>query len=114
MKVIAIILIIAGETAAIYAELIAASRHSANGLSFLSAFSKSTPLIVAGGISLVSGYIFGFKAFKNIWIVSAVSITTILIIEPILNYALFRQLPTRGASVGLLLGIIGFITALVF
>jgi hypothetical protein len=50
----------------------------------------------------------GYKSFKNIWVVSALSITSILIMEPLIGYIIFQQLSTRGALVGLLLGAVGF------
>jgi hypothetical protein len=56
----------------------------------------------------------GYRVFKNIWIVSAISITSILITEPILNYLIFHELPTKGALAGLILGVIGFVLALLF
>ncbi len=62
----------------------------------------------------IAGYILGYKSFQNIWIVSALSITSILIIEPILGYALFQQLPTKGAFLGLILAVIGFIVTLIY
>jgi hypothetical protein len=54
----------------------------------------------------------GFRAFQNIWIVSVSSITSILIIEPLVSYAFFRQSPTTGAFIGLVFGAIGFAAAL--
>ena len=55
-----------------------------------------------------------FKAFKNIWIVSVISITSILLIEPVLAYFIFDQLPTKGAAIGLVLGAIGLYLALFY
>lgn len=111
-KLFAVLLIILGEFFAIGAEMIAAHKlaitGTATGKIFLSMFIAMT---IAGGF-LVLGYMLGYKAFQNIWIVSAVSITSIIIIEPILAYTIFHELPTRGAGIGLCLGIIGLITTL--
>ncbi|MEK6962898.1 MAG: hypothetical protein AABX70_00620 [Nanoarchaeota archaeon] len=113
-KLLTFLLIFLGEGLAIYAELIATKNHNISSQPFLQAFLKMFPLaIVAGGL-LIAGYILGYKSFKNIWIVSALSITSILIIEPILDYTLFSQLPTKGAFVGLILGVIGFIVTLIY
>ncbi|MEM5778032.1 MAG: hypothetical protein QXK49_00160 [Candidatus Aenigmatarchaeota archaeon] len=63
---------------------------------------------------LILGYIFGFSSFKNIWIVSIISITSILISEPILAYTFFHQMPTTGALIGLVFGVLGFISTIIF
>lgn len=70
------------------------------------------PLIIIAGILLLSGYMLGLKAYKNIWIVSVISITSILIAEPIINYTVTHQLPTKGAFIGLIFGVLGFLSAL--
>ncbi|MFA6306855.1 MAG: hypothetical protein WCV70_02635 [Patescibacteria group bacterium] len=111
IKLLALALIIIGEAVMIYAEISGAKIYSGN-FTFQQAFLKSIAAIFIGGAILLSGYIMGYRGFKNIWIVSAVSVTSILVIEPVLNYLIFQQLPTKGALIGLILGIIGFISAL--
>lgn len=69
-------------------------------------------VIMVGSFALLAGYMLGIKAFNNIWIVSAVSISSILILEPIVAYSVFRQIPTKGAFIGFLLGAAGLIIAL--
>lgn len=81
---------------------------------FSSAFGRLFPLIALAGGLLIAGYMIGVRAFQNIWIVSAVSITSILVIEPVLDYVVFQQLPTTGAVIGLVFGAAGFLAALVF
>lgn len=108
-----IVLIFCGETGAILAEMIAAKHYSANS-AFLSVFFKMFLMIVFAAGFLIAGYMVGFKAFKNIWIVSIASITSILIMEPILAYAIFHQLPTKGALDGLILGVIGFLATIFY
>jgi hypothetical protein len=100
-----------GEALSVYAEMLAAQTHEANTHSFLSIFSKATLAIAFAGAFLIAGYMIGYKGFKNIWIVSALSITSILIMEPLLAYLLFKQLPTKGAALGLGLGALGFIAS---
>lgn len=111
-KIASILLIIVGEFFAIGAEMVAAKKLDlatlAGGKIFLLMFITMT---VAGGF-LVLGYMLGYKAFQNIWIVSAISVTSILIIEPILAYVIFHELPTKGALIGLILGGVGFATTL--
>ena len=112
LKVLAIALLFFGEATAIYMESFAAK----NFVSFqlFSIFTlKIILLIILSGACLVSAYILGYRVFKNIWIVAVSSITAILIIEPILIYLFFRQLPSTGAWVGLVLGAVGFVATMV-
>jgi len=45
-------------------------------------------------MSLLFGYMIAYSGFKNIWIVSVVSITAILVLEPLLAWTFFHELPT--------------------
>lgn len=69
------------------------------------------PAVIGAGFGLLLAYVLGIKAFKNIWVVSVISITSIVIAEPILIYAVFRELPTRGALIGFVLGVVGLLSA---
>ena len=113
-KVLVILLIFAGEGLAIFAEMVAARQFQLAQQTFFQIFARAFFIMLVGGVLLVAGYTFGFKYFQNIWIVSAVSITSILIIEPVLAYSFFHQLPTRGAWIGLILGAVGFVTTLIW
>lgn len=111
-KVIVVALIFLGEALAIYAEMLGAKTYSLDGKLFLQIFLKMFLIIMIGGSLLVAGYMFGFKTFKNIWAVSVISITSILIIEPILAILFFKQWPTTGAMIGLILGALGFMATI--
>lgn len=111
-KILVVGLIFLGELLAIYAEMLGARAFSAAGASFVRIFLRMFLIICLGGGFLVAGYILGYQSFKNIWIVSAASITSILIIEPTLAYFVFHQLPTTGAGIGLVLGIVGLLFSL--
>jgi len=114
-KILVIWLIFIGEALSIYAEIIAAKNFSAAGARFFSPiFWRLVILIVIAGLCLLIGYMFGFKVFQNIWTVTVTSLTAILIVEPMLDYIVFRQLPGRGALIGLICGLIGFVAVLVF
>ena len=113
-KILTIILLFLGESIAIYAEMIAARNYSANSKPFLQIFLKMFLVAILAGGFLIVGYMLGFSAFKNIWIVSVTSITSILIMEPILAYTIFNQLPTKGAIIGFILGVIGFVASVLF
>jgi hypothetical protein len=111
-KLLPIIIIFTGETFAILSEIIGAKAFGINNNAFLKTFIRVIPIMLLGSILLVAGYMLGLKNFKNIWIVSVVSFTSILIAEPITNYTITRQLPTKGALIGLIFGVLGFIAAL--
>lgn len=103
-KVIPVIFLFVGETIGIVAEIFSAKSSN----NFLRTFLFGFLLITISAVFLILGYMLGFKYFKNIWIVSAISILSILMVEPILDYTVFNQLPTKGAFIGLILGAIGF------
>lgn len=109
-KIFVVLAIFLGEGLMIYSEMYGARQYTPG--SFNHIFWKMLTIMVPGGALLVAGYIFGYNAFKNIWIISVVSITSILLIEPVLAYAVFHQLPTKGAVAGLILGVIGLFLGL--
>ena len=111
-KLFVIIIIFAGEALAIYAEMVGARQFSDKV--FVQLFLKMFLIMTSGGIFLVAGYMIGYKHFQNIWIVSAISVTSILIIEPFLAYSLFHQLPSRGALLGFIFGSVGFAVTLLW
>ena len=89
-----------GETLAIYGELIAAKGNPWTGLVLAL---SSVPL-------LIWAYFAGYKA-GGIWQVTATSIASILIAEPILVFTMFREVPNKNALIGCLLGAAGLIVA---
>lgn len=107
-KLLVIVLIFFGEALSIYAEVVGARQVTSNN-PFAKIFLTMAIIITFGGIILIAGYLLGIQSFQNIWIVSVVSIVSILIVEPVLDYVVFRQLPTTGAAIGLGLGIVGFL-----
>ncbi len=113
-KIFVLILIFLGEALSIYAEMIGAKSNFAASQPFIQIFLKMFLVVTLAGGFLLAGYMLGFSAFKNIWIVSVASITSILIVEPILIWILFQQTPTPGAIIGFILGAIGLFVALFF
>ncbi|MBB4363026.1 hypothetical protein GGD65_004059 [Bradyrhizobium sp. CIR18] len=69
-------------------------------------------LVSLGGILLVFGYALGYMYLKNIWIIVAISVGAILVVEPILAVLLFRDVPTAGSLIGLILGGFGALAAI--
>jgi len=113
-KILVLVLLFFGEAISIYAEILGAKSHSLASQPFLRIFLKMFLLITLAGGFLILGYMLGFKSFKNIWIVSVASITSILIVEPILAWAIFHQIPTKGAIIGFFLGAIGLFFSIFF
>ncbi len=107
-KLLAILLLFFGEAIAVYAEMAAAKEYSAGG-SYAHIFIKAFIAIALAGGLLIAGYMTGYKSFKNIWIVTVLSITSILIMEPLVAYILFKTLPKRGELIGLILGALGMV-----
>lgn len=112
-KILVIVLVFLGESFAIYAEMQGARANSPTSV-FMQVFWKAFIIMVIGGGLLVAGYMLAMPAFKNVWIVSVVSVTSIIIMEPLMAYILLKQLPTRGALIGFVLGALGMISAVFF
>lgn len=113
MRYIIIALLLLGEALMIYAEVMWARLWWA---SFLTQWTVQhrvvlTTLLVWAWLLLL-GYVWWYKIVDNIWIVAAISIGCILIVEPILLRSIFQELPTRGALIGLWCGIVGICFAL--
>ncbi|MFA7717672.1 MAG: hypothetical protein WC875_03070 [Candidatus Absconditabacterales bacterium] len=107
-KIIGLLSIIAGEFLSIYGEMLG-SKYGRGNSSFLI---KPAILMVAGGLVLLVGYMLAYSGFKNIRIVSVVSITAILILEPILAWTLFHEIPTKGSIIGFIFGAMGMLATI--
>lgn len=113
-KIFVLAMLFAGESLMIYAEMAGAKSNHIASQPFLQIFLKMLLLMTIAGGFLIAGYMLGFNAFKNIWIVSVASITSILIVEPILAWTVFQQVPTVGAVAGFVLGAIGLFLSVFF
>ena len=103
-----LVLMIFGEILTIYSEVYASKlpgRPMETPLMFL----KPMILISIAGISLVFAYWLGYQGTGNIWVVTVASLTLLLILEPIVIYAMLKELPERGALIGFFLGAAGLI-----
>src|SRR4051812_18254365 len=110
-KILILLSVFLGEGVAIYAEM-SSAKHSDQGMGFIPNFFQALVFIVVAGALLIAGYMYGLKVFQNIYIVSVMSITSILLLEPLLAYLIIHQLPTKGAVIGLILGAFGLFSAL--
>ncbi|RZN08297.1 hypothetical protein CWO91_23190 [Bradyrhizobium genosp. SA-3] len=111
LKSVAVAAIFLGEALSIFAELIA-SRQFGKAGGHLAMLLPMFLLVSFGGILLVCGYALGYMHLKNIWIVVAISVGAILVVEPILTLLLFRDVPTAGSLIGLMLGALGTLAAI--
>lgn len=103
-KLIPIALLLAGESLAVYSEIIVAK--DSNSLF------KMLLLMTLAGFFLILGYLLGMKYIGDIWVIAAVSIAGIVVVEPPLIYFIFREIPSTGAIVGLILGVLAIFAAL--
>ena len=104
----ALILMIFGEVLTTYSEVYA-SKLPGRPLETPLMFLKPIILISIAGVSLVFAYWLGYRATGNIWVVTVASLTLLLILEPIVIYAMLKELPERGALIGFILGATGLI-----
>ena len=104
----ALTLMIFGEILTIYSEVYASKLPSSPSEAPLS-FLKPLILICIAGVSLVFAYWLGYQATGNIWVVTVASLTLLLVLEPIVIYAMLKELPERGALIGFILGATGLI-----
>jgi|SRR3989344_6224917 len=108
LKITVIAIIFVAEALYIFSEILSAKYYSDPESNFFQILGKILIITIIGSVLILTGYMLGFRTFKNIWIVSVISITSILIVEPILAFAIFKQMPTKGAFLGLVFGAIGF------
>jgi hypothetical protein len=108
-KIAGVLLVFLGELFAVLAETFGTKYQM-----FSSGFWRMILLITISGLFLVLGYYYGYKGFQNLWIITVVSLTTLLIVEPLIIFTIFGQTPTMGALIGFILGVIGLICAIIF
>ena len=111
-KILVLAAIIVGEVTLIFSEILGAHIYGGGEKTFWATFLRLVIPLTIGAWILLAGYILGLINFQNIWVLSVVSITSVLIFEPILAYAITGQLPTTGALIGFSLGAVGLIITL--
>jgi hypothetical protein len=102
-KFIAIFSLFIGEALAIYPELLI-TRGASWAWTFF--------IITLAGIPLLIGYRLGSQCFTTVWPVFVVSLTSIVIVEPLLLLFWLKQVPSWGSVAGLILGVIGMFLAI--
>ncbi|MGY3621625.1 hypothetical protein [Bradyrhizobium sp. USDA 10063] len=111
LKIVAVGAIFFGEALSIIAELIASKQFGKAG-GDLTTLLPMCLLISFAGILLVFGYALGYMHLENIWIIIAISVGAILVVEPVLTLLLFRDVPTAGSLIGLAFGALGTLAAI--
>lgn len=106
------VLVFAGECLAMLSEIIGAKDEVKDKRHIKKHFYKMAVIMTFAGFFALLGYSLGITVLKNIWIVSVVSIASELILEPFLDYKILKQLPTKGAAIGFVLGAVGIMAAL--
>lgn len=112
MQIFAFLTIFIGEAVVIYAEQLGAKLYSAPSAQFGASFLYTLIPLTVGAVLLVVGYMLAFKHFQNIWIVTVISLGSILLVEPLFNYFYIGQTPTLGAGIGFVLAVLAILTAL--
>lgn len=109
MQFIVAALIFFGELLVIYSEQIGSKLYGLQSYSFGVAFAYALVPAVAGALLLVVGYMLGLKFHQNIWAVTALSLSSILIVEPLFNYFFIGHIPELGSTVGFIFGVMGIL-----
>jgi len=87
-------LMIVGEFCAIYSEVVTA---------------RLAQVMCFAGLCLLGAYWLGYRAVGDIWVVTVVSVTSLLLLEPVVIWGLFQEFPGRGALIGFCLGALGML-----
>jgi hypothetical protein len=109
---ISLLLIVIGEALSIYAELYCGKLLASPARGSYWIWAGNVGLVTLGAWGLMAGYGIGMSAFRDPWIVPVFSITTILLLEPILVFALYSTTPSWRAVGGFVLGSLGLILVL--
>lgn len=109
MQYLVIGCIFLGELLVIYSEQIGAKLYGVGTYSFGPAFALTLIPAITGAVLLVVGYMLGVKLHQNIWAITALSLSSILIVEPLFNYFYIGHIPELGSFIGFLFGVCGIL-----
>lgn len=112
LQILAIALLLAGECGAVWAEVSFACDRAAHGLT--RSIVVHAGAMAAASVGLLGGYRLCTRVLGDVWAVGVLSIVTILIAEPAITLLVSGQRPGPGAVVGLLLGGLGLLIALLW
>ena len=112
LGVFALGVMVVGEFCAIYSEVVTAKLAQAGSGSW-EVFVLPVVLMCFAGLCLLGAYWLGFVVVGDIWNVTVVSVTSLLLLEPVVVWALFHEAPGRGALIGFCLGVLGMLATVV-
>ena len=112
MRFLSLVILFVGEGAGIWAEMMGARAYIQPGATFTRALLPTIPLILVSAFLLVTAYTLGLRAFTNIWAVTAISVGSILIVEPLFNLLYIGQTPTFGSGLGFFFGAAGILSSI--
>lgn len=114
MKYLVLILLFVGEATSIYAEEIGAKLYASttHPMTFAQSLLHTAIPLVLGALCIITAYTLGLRYLHNIWIISAVSFASILLVEPAFDYWYIGQTPTLGAAFGMVFAVLGICSTL--
>ncbi|GEM_PF-3555848 len=114
MKLVILASIFLGEFIGVYLEISLASKFKALGsFSEIGKFILLlTPLFIISFILLLFGYIYGYRNFNKIWVITVVSWSSIILVESTLNYFIFNELPRGKTLISGVLAIVAIVISI--
>jgi len=114
MKILALVLLFLGEAITIYAEEIGAKLYASTSspTTFTHSLLEALIPLILGALCLILAYTLGLRYLHNIWIISAVSFASILLVEPAFDFFYIGQTPTFGAGLGMVFAVCGILSTL--
>jgi len=111
MKCVSLIFIVVGEIFSVYSQVGTAALKPQER-----SWLRTSPFLLLtwalGGLFLISGYVLGKQAFNGVWAITAISVTSILMVEPMMLLALLAQRPSWAEINGFVCGAIGLVITL--
>lgn len=114
MKFAVLAAIFGGEFIGVFLEIFLANKFRASG-SFPHIFKNLLlliPLFIISFFLLLLGYIYGFRAYQRIWVITIVSWSSIVLVEPVLNYFLFHELPSGNTLLAAILALAAIVVSI--
>ncbi len=114
MKILILLAIFIGELMFIFFEIYLAHkfRASVDSARVIKTLILVVPWAAVFSLLILWGYIYGYKYFEKIWVITIISWSSILIIEPALNYLIFKEMPAGNTLVASLLAVAAIIVSI--
>jgi hypothetical protein len=115
MKVWVLVAIFVGEFLFIFFEIFLANKFKDAGTisQIFGYLLWVVPVAALFSLLILWGYIYGYRTFAKIWIITIISWSAILIIEPTLNYFIFKELPQGKTLLAGLLAVAAIIISVI-